>query len=281
MRSWEPHVGGGGFHSFCECSQLRTVRVKWSGSQLGDLTVRKIRMDKHCWTKSSVSKGARRMKGAKTSWTQRVKLSYRPETVTETTKISFGCKKKKKVGVTGNLIICIWGCNKLVLPFDYLKPGWRKDAFREKGKVKIKSSISPLLVRCRLSGRGENGKRSDCVLPRCSVSRTGRASCSTSSSQAGVRSASGGLEPGLCLFDSVTSGVGGGWGWDEGWTNRLMVEWYPPDLIQLLSLKCQQFAIKSNCGADSREVTDATPSCCTSLWIYSTHELSWRPLRFT
>lgn len=177
----------------------------------------KIRMDEHCWTKGSVSKGARRMKGAKTIWTQRVKLSYWPETVLDV-------KKKKKVLLRHRsmmspavLSFAFW----TVINLSYLLIISNRDDVKmrsgKRGKLKENPVFPPLWVRCMLSGRGENGKRSDFVLPRCSVSRTGRASCSTSSSQAGVRSASEGLEPGLCVFDSVTSGVRGG-GMRAGWT---------------------------------------------------------------
>lgn len=178
----------------------------------------KIRTDEHCWTKGSVSKGARRLKGAKTSWTQRVKLSYWPERGTETTGISLPSKKKvllrhqsmsKSPAV---LSFAFWA----VINLPYLLIMSNRDAVKmrsgKRGKLKENPVFSPLWVRCMLSGRGENGKRSDFVLPRCWVSRTGRTSCSTSSSQA-----SGGLEPGLRVFDSVTSGVRGG-GMRAGWT---------------------------------------------------------------
>lgn len=118
-----------------------------------------------------------------------------------------------------------------------------------------------------LSGSGEKGQRPDSVPPRCSLSRTKSASWSSSSSRAGVRSASGGFRAGLVrIWCCDVGSVGGGGG--ESWMNRLMVEWYPTDLFQLLSLKCQQFAIKSDqCKAD-RKRSQMPPGCFTSFWIY-------------
>lgn len=178
----------------------------------------KIRTNEHCWTKGSVSKGARRLKGAKTSWTQRVKLSYWPERGTETTGISLPSKKKvllRRQSMSKSPAVLsfeFWA----VINLPYLLIMSNRDAVKmrsgKRGKLKENPVFSPLWVRCMLSGRGENGKRSDFVLPRCWVSRTGRTSCSTSSSQA-----SGGLEPSLRVFDSVTSGVRGG-GMRAGWT---------------------------------------------------------------